>query len=136
MTRLFSYLLFDGNCREALQFYERVLQGRIEAMSTVGESPMAAQFPAHAAQRVIHARIAVAGQTLMASDWMASLPYPGIQGVRIMLAMPHMELAEQVFAALAAGGHVESALRATPFAQSYGTLKDRFGVPWQVMVES
>ena len=135
MQRLFAYLLFDGNCQEALQFYERLFHGRIEVLSTVGESPMAGQFPESSAKRVIHGRINIAGSTLMASDWMAEGRYPGINGARVMLTYPHLENAAQAFAALANGGHIEMPLQATPFAKAYGTLTDRFGVPWQVVVE-
>jgi PhnB protein len=135
MQRLFTYLLFDGDCQEALKFYERLFHGRIEVLSTVGESPMASQFPKGSAQRVIHGRINIAGSTLMASDWMAQMPYPGIHGMRVMLTYPHAENATQAFEALANGGRVEMPLQATPFAKAYGTLTDRFGVPWQVMVE-
>lgn len=135
MPQLFPYLLFDGSCREALQFYARLFQGRIDVLLTVGESPMASQFPARSAKRVIHGRVSLAGSTLMAADWMAAAAYPGIRGVRVMLAYPHAESAAQAFEALASGGRVEMALKATPFAKVYGTLTDRFGVPWQVMVE-
>jgi PhnB protein len=135
MPQLFPYLLFDGTCGEALRFYERLFQGRIEALTTVGESPMASQFPSSSAHRVIHGRLIIDGCTLMASDWMASDPYPGIRGVRVMSTYPHAESAAQAFDALAKGGRVEMALQATPFARAYGTLTDRFGVPWQVMVE-
>jgi PhnB protein len=135
MPDLFPYLLFDGTCKEALHFYARLFQGRIEALSTVGESPMSSQFPARSAHRVIHGRVNIAGCTLMASDWMLAAPYPGIHGVRVMLTYPHAENAAQAFEALGAGGRVEMSLQQTPFARAYGTLTDRFGVPWQVMVE-
>jgi PhnB protein len=135
MQQLFPYLLFDGTCKEALQFYERLFHGRIEVLSTVGESPMASQFPKRSAHRVIHGRLSIVGSTLMASDWMLAAPYPGIHGVRLMLTYPHAENATQAFEALAIGGRVEMPLQATPFARAYGTLTDRFGVPWQVMVE-
>lgn len=135
MPQLLPYLLFDGSCAEALRFYERVLQGRIETLSTVGESPMAAQFPASSAQRVIHARLDIAGCVLMASDWLAAAPYPGIRGAFMMLRYPYPRAAALAFQALAEGGQVQELLHATPFARTYGTLTDRFGVPWQVMVE-
>ena len=135
MQRLFTYLLFDGDCKEALQFYARLFHGRIEVLSTVGDSPMASQFPKRSAHRVIHGRVNIADSTLMASDWMAPGPYPGIRGARVMLTYPHAENANQAFEALAIGGRVEMPLQETPFAKAYGTLTDRFGVPWQVMVE-
>ncbi|HEV2700452.1 MAG TPA: VOC family protein [Steroidobacteraceae bacterium] len=135
MVQLFPYLLFDGACGEALRFYERLFQGRIEVLSIVGESPMAGQFPASSAHRVIHGRLKIGQSTLMASDWMASDPYPGVRGVRLMLTYANAETVTQAFDALAKGGRVEMALHATPFARAYGTLTDRFGVPWQLMVE-
>jgi len=135
MPHLFTYLLFDGTCAEAMRCYERIFRGRIEVLTLVGESPMASQFPASSAHRVIHARMTLNGNTLMASDWMAAEPYPGIRGVRLMLTYPDTQTGTQTFDALAAAGKVEMPLTATPFARAYGTLTDRFGVPWQVMVE-
>ena len=135
MTQAFIYLLFDGTCSDALHFYERVLQGRITSLTTVGDSPMARQFPASSAGRVIHGRVSFDGNTLMASDWMAPQPYPGIRGMRVMLAFADTQAAARTFEALAEGGTVEMPFGATPFARAYGTLTDRFGVPWQVMVD-
>jgi PhnB protein len=135
MHHVFIYLLFNDACADAMHFYEQVFGGHIETLSTVGESPMAGQFPASAAHRVIHARMTFDGNTIMASDWMASHPYPGIHGMRVMLAYGDPEAAAKVFAALSVEGEVESPLQKTPFARAYGTLRDRFGVPWQVMVE-
>src|SRR4029077_9775724 len=116
-------------------FYARLFQGRIEVLSRVGESPMAAEFPKRSAPRGVHGRLSIAGCTLMASDWMAAAAYPGIRGVRVMLAYPHAENATHAFEALGIGGRVEMPLQATPFARAFGILTDRFGVPWQVMVE-
>jgi PhnB protein len=52
-----------------------------------------------------------------------------------MLTLDDVDRAASLFAALAEHGTVEEPLRKTPFARSYGTLVDRFGVPWQVMVQ-
>ena len=134
MHQVFIYLLFNGAGAEAMRFYERLFGGQLQ-ITTAGESPMAAQLPANRAHLVIHARLKFDGNTLMASDWMAPQPYPGIHGMRLMLSLADVERATQVFAALAEQGTVEEPLRKTPFARAYGTLTDRFGVPWQVMVE-
>jgi PhnB protein len=135
MTHVFIYLLFNGTCADAMRFYERTLHGHVEVLQTVGESPMASQFPATSARRVIHARVTFSGNTIMASDWMAPEPYPGIRGMRVMLTVPDPETASRTFAALAEGGKIETPLGATPFARAYGTLTDRYGVPWQVMAQ-
>jgi len=135
MTQAFIYLLFDGTCADAMRFYEGVFRGHVEVLQTVGESPMASQFPASNAHRVIHARVSFAGNTIMASDWMAPEPYPGIRGLRVMIVAPGVEIASRTFAALGEGGKIETPLAPTPFAQAYGTLTDRYGVPWQVMAQ-
>lgn len=135
MPRVFMYLLLDGACADAMRFYERTFGGKIEVLTAVGESPMAAQFPASRANRIIHARLSFDGNTIMASDWMASQPYPGVHGMRVMLTVEDPATAATIFNALSEHGNVESPLQKTPFARSYGTLVDRFGVPWQIMVE-
>lgn len=135
MQHVFIYLLFNGTCADALHFYERALGAHIEALTTVGESPMAAKFPASSAHRVINARLKVGDETIMASDWMQAQPYPGIHGMFVMLTLGDVERATTVFAVLSEQGKVEEPLHKTPFARAYGALVDRFGVPWQVMVE-
>ncbi len=42
MPELDAYLFFDGTCAEAMRFYERTLDGKLEMLMTHGESPMAA----------------------------------------------------------------------------------------------
>ena len=44
MTQINAYLTFNGNCREAMNFYKEVLDGDL-ALQTIGESPMADKMP-------------------------------------------------------------------------------------------
>jgi len=70
-----SYIFFNGQCAEAMRFYERTLGGKIEVMMTNGESPMAAQMPPGSADRIMHARLVADGQVvLMASDSQVGQP--------------------------------------------------------------
>ena len=66
--QLNAYLNFDGTCAEAFQFYERCLGGRIVAMQTFADSPMADQVPPEWGEKIVHARLAVDGAVLMGSD--------------------------------------------------------------------
>jgi len=134
VSKLNTYLLFDGTCAEALARYAEIFATEAE-MTRVAESPMAGQFPAESGYRIIHGRLAFDGNTLMASDWMASLPYPGIHGFFLMLTCADTVEAARVFAALAEGGRIQAPLAKMPFATAYGTLTDRFGVAWQVKVD-
>lgn len=133
MTRLFAYMLFDGDCASAMKFYQRVFAGEMEAMTTVGESPMASQFPPASAHRIIHASLKFDGNTLMGSDWMAAAPYPGINGTRFTLGCKSVAEAARLFQALAEAGEIQMQLQRTSWAEAFGMLVDRYGVPWQVM---
>ena len=125
------YLAFNGNCAEAIRFYERVLGGKIEMMMSGADSPMAAQIPKEFAERILHARLALPdGGLLYAGDAPASVPYEGIKGVSIALSYDTTAQAQKVFDALAAGGKVTMPMQPAFWAKAFGMLVDKFGAAW------
>ncbi len=132
MPRIEAYLTFDGNCAEAMRFYERTLGGRLETLMTHGESPLAAQAPPGSADRILHARLVVEGRDLMASDTPVGQPYAGMHGFALSLQYTDLAEARRVFAALSAGGRVDMPLQKVFWADAFGMLVDRFGTPWMV----
>src|SRR3954469_8354145 len=102
-----AYLTFDGTCAEAMRFYERTLGAKIEMMMTHAESPMAAQATAATKNRIMHARMKVGDQALMASDSMPDHPYKGMHGFSLSLGYDSAAEARRVFDTLAAGGKIE-----------------------------
>ena len=131
MLQLDSYLFFDGNCADAMRFYERTLGGKLHLM-THGESPMAAQTPSGSANRILHARLELDGRLLMASDSMVGQPYEGMKGFSLSLIYPTVAEAQRMFAALAEGGQITMPIAKTFWAEAFGMLVDRFGTPWMV----
>jgi PhnB protein len=131
MHQLNAYLFFDGNCADAMRFYERTLGGKLEMM-THGQSPMADQTPPGSAGRIMHARLDLDGGVLMASDSMVGQPYGGMKGFSLALEYPTVADARRVFDALAEGGQVTMAMQKTFWAEAFGMLVDRFGTPWMV----
>jgi PhnB protein len=86
MTQAIAYLAFDGNCAEAMRYYERALDAKLEVLMSGADSPMAEQMPKEFAQRILHARLALPGGGLLyAGDAPANMPYEGIKGVSIAL---------------------------------------------------
>ena len=132
MNQFDAYLTFDGTCTEAMRFYERTLGGKVEILLTGGQSPMAAQLPPGMADRVLHARLTVDGQVLMASDSWPGQPYEGMKGFSISLIYPSNERARQMFDALSQGGTVVMPMQKTFWSEAYGMVTDRFGTPWMV----
>ena len=133
MSQLNTYLTFDGNCADAMRFYERTLNGKLEMM-THAQSPMAAQASPGDANRIMHARLVFDGGVLMASDSMTGHPYDGMKGFSLTLGYPTAPEAKRVFEALASEGRIIMPLQKTFWSEAFGMLVDRFGTPWMVNV--
>jgi PhnB protein len=132
MPSAIPYLAYDGNCAEAMRFYERALDGKIEMMLSCADSPMAAQVPKELAQRIMHARLALPdGGILYAGDCMGQ-PYQGIHGASIALNYETVAEAKRIFERLADGGTVTMAMAPTFWAKSFGMVTDKFGAHWLV----
>jgi PhnB protein len=133
MLQPIPYLAFNGNCAEAVRFYERVLGGKLEVLMSGGDSPMAEHIPKEFAHRILHARLVLpGGGVLFAGDAPAHVPYEGIKGVSLTLNYDTTAQAQKVFDALSAGGAVTMPMQAAFWAKTWGMLIDRFGTPWIV----
>jgi PhnB protein len=128
------YLQFNGQCEAAFAFYAQCLSGRIAFKMTYAESPMAAKAPPAWLGMIMHARLEVQGQVLMGAD---SPPerYEAPKGFSMSLAPANAAEAERIFSALAENGKVELPLQPTFWAERFGMVVDRFGVPWMVNCE-
>ena len=128
------YLFFRGECEAAFKFYEKVLDGKIEAMMPHAGSPAEQQVPSEWRPKILHARLRVGDQVLMASD-----APPGHQqtpqGFSISIQTKDAKEAERIFHALSDGGNITMPMSETFFALRFGMLVDRFGIPWMVNCE-
>lgn len=133
--QLNPYLHFNGQCETAFKFYEKALGGKIDAIMTFGESPMADQALPEWRNKVVHARMTVNGQVLMGSDAPPNR-YKEPQGFSLSIGIKDPAEAERLFNALAQDGKVEMPLQQTFWALRFGMLVDRFGIPWMVNCEA
>jgi PhnB protein len=130
--KLDPYLFFDGNCAQAMRFYQATLGGKLEALLTYAESPEPNQCPPGSADRIMHACIDLGGQMLMASDTPQGQPYDGMKNVALSLNYPSADEAGRIFDALAQGGKVIMPMAPTFWADSFGMATDRYGTSWMV----
>ncbi len=131
MKQITPYLFFDGNCREVMNFYKKVLGGELSIM-TVGESPMGEKMP-NSKDRILHAAI-MKGNTvmLMASDTMI----PGQtaemgEGNYCTIICDSKEEIDLLFSKLSEGGKVSMPLEEAFFGW-FGSLTDKFGTKWML----
>lgn len=132
--QLNPYLNFNGECEAAFRFYEQCLGGKMIFMMTHGESPMAEQVTPEWRNKIIHATLTVGDRVLMGSDAPPE-HYEKPKGFSVSLSVENPQEAERIFNALAEKGRVQMPLQKTFWSTCFGTLVDRFGIPWMVSCE-
>lgn len=129
MSDINAYLFFDGNCAEAMQFYERSIGGSLRMVK-------ASETPGGSGDAIMHAHLGLtSGGILMASDWMGDEPFPGKAGFRVHVSFATPEESERIFKVLADGGSVQMPFQQTFWSKGFGMVTDRFGTPWMVGTE-
>ena len=135
MTKLMPYLLFDGTCREAMDFYHACLGGELR-LTEVKDTPARDQMPAALQGKVLHAYLTAGPMEISASDWLApdATPVPG-NTVCLFLSGDTLPELRAFFEKLSPGAKITNPLQPTFFG-AYGALNDRFGVRWMFACES
>ncbi len=132
--KLNPYLTFDGQCAEAMAFYQSVLGGDL-TMMTFGDMPDTSMVPDGLGDRVAHARLVTAGVALQASDSMGGAPAGRFEGFNLQLEPGDVASGRTLFDRLSEGGTVVMAFEPTFWSAGFGICRDRFGVPWMVNCE-
>ena len=132
MLQCTPFLLFDGNCAEAMTFYHQCLGGDLR-LTKLGDTPMKDQFPPEKHNRMINARLKSGAIDLSATDWMASPaiePKLGNTFAIFVVGGTYDEL-KTVFDKLAEGASKEwfQELHNLPFG-TYGQFFDKYGIQW------
>ncbi len=131
MPHPISYLSFNGNCREAMNFYADALDGRIDVMMSGADSPMAAEIPPATAHHILHARLALPdGGYLYAGDCPSQMQYEGMKGFTLTLNYNTTDDAKRIFSALTEGGNITMPMQPAFWAKCWGMVVDKFGTPW------
>jgi PhnB protein len=132
--QLNPYLFFNGQCEEAFKFYAQVLGGKIDGMLTHAGTPAEQQVPAEWRDKIMHARLIVGDQVLMASDAPPD-HYEKPNGFSVSIQIKDKAEAERIFNELAEGGKIQMPFGQTFWAAGFGMCADRFGIPWMVNCE-
>jgi PhnB protein len=125
------YLFYDGNCEAAFRFYEKVLGGKIELLLRNEEGPPEMGTPPERMKKIMHARMSIDGEVLMASDAPPD-HFHKPQGFAVSITVSDPAEAERRFKALSEGGSVNMPFGKTFFSRGFGMCLDQFGIPWMV----
>ncbi len=134
--RVNPYLNLNGTAKEAVYFYERALGGKVVNIVTFGEMPADPNYPLPegAKDRVMHALLQVGDAEIMFSDTFPGMPHQPGDTVQIAIHPSEEARAREIFAALSDGGQIIMPLQKTDWSPLYGSVRDKFGVIFQVNV--
>lgn len=125
---LAPYLIFEGACEEAFEFYKTCFEGEIIKLMRYDGSPE--PVPEAYKEKVMHAELVFENNSIQGCDVLSGSPY--VKGNDFSLSISVMEVfvLDRVFNRLAEGGTVTMPLQDTFWGARYGTITDRFGIRW------
>ena len=135
------FLLFDGNCAEAMTFYHKCLGGEL-TLTKLGDTPMKDMLPPEKHNRIINAHLKNGEIDISATDWMASPQYNPVLGnmFSIFVTGKNYDEMKALFDKLSEEADKTDKkirfqeLHDLPFGV-YGQFHDKYGVPWIFVVE-
>lgn len=132
------YLVFNGNCREAVEFYKEAFNTEQPEYMTFADAPPNPDFviPEEAKSLIMHTYLMIDGSRVMFSDNFPGMPYTVGNNISVTVVSDDEGFIRSSFEKLQAGGNVSMPLQETFWSKCFGSLKDKFGVEWQLSLDS
>ena len=130
MKEINAYLIFNGNCREAMTFYQKCLGADLQLLP-FSDAP-GGNIPPEARDRVMHARLSKGPTVIMASDDMPGMPFQQGSNFFISLNCEDVQEVEKLFSSLSVKGKVKQAPQETFWAARFAMFTDQFGINWML----
>lgn len=129
-----TYLTFNGNCREAFDFYRSVFGGDYPFLQTFGDAPPEMGVPDSEKDLIMHVSLPVGSSVLMGSDSCSAFGPPAEIGnnFAISIVADSREKCDEYCARLSEGGIVKMPMQDTFWGAYFGAWTDKFGINWMV----
>lgn len=124
------YLTFNGNAKEALDFYAQAFQAEVQGLQTFGEANY--PTPPEAANRIMHARFGKGDFLVMVSDTFPGQAVEAGSQISLALTFESKQEIESVYEKLQQEGTIHMELQDTFWGSTYAKLQDKFGIVWQL----
>jgi len=128
------YLTFDGNCREAFEFYRSVFGGDFVVCHTFGDGPPDMEVADVDKDRIMHVSLPTGSSTLMGSDTTQGSAGSLVVGTNFSISIvgESKQHCDEVFARLIVGGETKMPLQETFWGSYFGMCRDRFDINWMI----
>lgn len=131
------HLDFRGRCEEAIAYYKAVLGAEVGVLIRFKDNPqpppLSGKRSADFGNRILHAELTVPGASLLMSDGITPGP-PELPSPPVSLPVHNEAECDRIFKAFAAEGTVQMEAGPTFFAKRFGSVIDKFGVEWMILV--
>ena len=129
-TMLTVYLNFNGNCKEAINYYQSVLGGEIKQQMTFGEGPM--ESTPETKDQIMHTEFVFDDCQILASDTPPNYEFNAGTNYHLSLYLPSKDRASEVYQKLSEGGTPTMPFNAVFWGGHFGMLTDKFGINWMI----
>ncbi|WP_436375044.1 VOC family protein [Cytobacillus sp. BC1816] len=133
-----AYLNFEGNTREAIEFYVKAFELEMPEITTFGDAPQSPEYPLpeEAKNLVMHSSLNICGSNVMFSDTFPGMPFTVGNNINLAVVINNLDNLRKYFNNLQDGGTVTMELQETFWSKSFGQLTDKFGINWMFSHES
>ena len=133
--QLEMFINFNGNCREAVEFYAKVFKSEIHNLMIYGDAPPDPNYtvPEADINRIMYAGIPFGGMTVMFMDYPSGSEMAVGDNIHPTISTDNKDEVTRMFNELKEGGEVHMELGKTFFSEWYGMVRDKFGVTWQIL---
>ena len=133
--QLEMFINFNGNCREAVEFYAKVFKSTVNNLMTYGDAPPDPNYVFNEADkdRICYAGVPIGAMTVMFMDMPSDSMLTVGDNINPTLSSENKDEVTRIFGELKDGGEVFMALQKTFYSEWYGMVKDKYGVIWHIM---
>jgi PhnB protein len=126
--RAFNYIYFNGNCQEALDFYQQVFAGKASEVNFYEKNPK--EVHEEHKGKIMHAKLSFDEVSLMMSDAMPGQKVTAGDNIYMSLDFDSEKQLEETFEKISQDGQVTHPLQNMFWGAKFGTIKDKFAVNW------
>ncbi|AWW32003.1 VOC family protein [Echinicola strongylocentroti] len=135
MSRIITYLTFNGNCREAMRFYQACLGGTLE-FQTIEESPLSVNLPSAFKKCILHATLRHGQALLLGTDMVGDNGLKKGNSVSMMIDCGSQNEIRTYLSNLSEGGLLIAPLEENYWGALVGEVQDKFGNYWLLKYQS
>lgn len=133
------YINFDGNCREAVEYYADVFKTERPKIMTFSDGHKEEgtwEIPKEAENRVMHTELIISGSRVMFSDTLPGMDFKSGNNISLSYISTNPEEIKRIYKDMEMEGKADMELQGTFWSKLYGSLTDKFGIDWQFSLEN